>query len=810
MAFEKNIATVTIVTRSFIPFARILLGSIRKNYPTMPLYVLLLDKIEGDCSCGEGVEVVPVSELALPELENMLSRYSNTEMCVALKPFAVKEIFRRTNNAVEGVIYMDSDIFVVSAMKELEDLVNAGEQIIITPHLNKPSTVRNTTDLVMLKCGVYNMGFAYFANTSSAHFILDWWGGWLKYHCYEDFNEGLFGDQKWMDLLTCYTDDYKILRDDGYNVAYWNIDQRPVTRRDGQWFAAEAPLRFLHLSCPAIEPEPLFSRNLDRYDAGNIGELSQLVAKYAEKVLAAGLREYKDLPVLLRTSTLTRKDVRLPVHAPAGGPMPKSAKLLCAGLSLPLAILMNVLNPREVIQIVKTFAKAFLGCFLSYPEHAYWWLQRQNAFCRFLAENPFLLAMHIKRKSRNIPSVFAEIKKDGIGNVLTAVRGMLTPPSPSPNTILVTDVRVPHHDMIAADLTTFNLLKDLVRFGYAVTFLPWGSPWPDRYATDLRRLGVILDYSPELHGSSKDYVERFGAKFAAFYLQPMGLAAELVPVIRDVDPDAKIVFHAADVCFVREQREAQLKQDKTLLQSAAKTKKQELDLIRKVDHLVVISDKEKEFIAAELGHATPISSFTCLYSKCLANPAPFENRNGVIFIGVFGHRPNVDAVLWFTREVWPSVRKKNSSIVFHVVGNYAPPEIQELDGKDGIIIEGFVENLDPLLASVRVAVAPLRYGAGIKGKIGTTMGAGVPNICTSIATEGMGIENEKQALVADNPEDFAAAVLRLHSEPNLWQTLSLAGLEMVQSQYSEEAGTKQFKQVLRNAGLWLKKEDNHA
>ena len=814
MAFKKNIAAVTIVTRSYIPFARVLLASIKEKHPEITLYALLLDTLEGDCSCGENVEVIPASELALPELENMLQRYSNTEMCVALKPFAVKEIFSRTNNEIEGVIYMDSDIYVVSSMKELENLINANEEIVLTPHLNEPSFTGNTSDLVMLKCGVYNMGFAYFANTPSVHAILNWWGTWLKHHCYEDFTEGLFGDQKWMDLLPCFTDNYKILRENGYNVAYWNIDQRPVTFKCGQWFAAESPLRFLHLSCFEVDPEPLFSKNIDRYDVAGIGELQQLVEEYARKLKENGWREYTALPNLLRGSTMVRRDARAHSNKMSAAPMPKNSKILCAVLFSPLAILLflrklRVLlkNPCQIIfKSIKGLVRSFLEVPLSSPEEAYRWLQRQNAFFRFLAEKPFLLGTYLRFRSRKIPSLIADIKATSLGDILEQGKKELVIAPPSRNTILVTDARVPHHDMIAADMTTFNLLKNLTQFGYVVTFLPWGAPWPDQYAADIRRLGVILDYSPKHHGSARDYVEKFGSNFASFYLQPMGLAEELVPVIKDVAPDATIVFHAADLCFVREQREAEVKQDGKLLKAAAKTKLRELDLIRKVDHLVVISDKEKAFVTAEMGEAVPISVFTCLYSKHVDIPAPFEQRNGIIFIGVFGHRPNVDGVLWFVRDIWPLIREKNPDMVFHVVGNYAPPEIQELDGKDGIIIEGFVKNLDPLLSSVRVAVAPLRYGAGIKGKIGTTMGAGVPNVCTNIAVEGMTMENEKHTLVADSPEGFAAAVLRLHSDATLWQALSQAGQQIVKAQYGEEAGAKQFEQILNNSGLWHTKE----
>lgn len=822
MAFLKNIAVASIVTRSYIPFARVLFDSIRDVYPHIPLYLLLVDKLEGDCSCGDNVEIITAEELNLPEFGNMLRRYSNTELCVALKPFAIKEIFRRSRDKIEGVIYFDSDIYVVSAMTELESLINHGSQIIITPHLNEPSLSGNTTDLVTLKCGAYNMGFAYFANAPSAHHILDWWGEWLKHFCYEDFTAGLFGDQKWMDILPCFTDEYKIFRHNGYNVAYWNIDQRPVTlKKNNRWFAGKVPLRFLHLSCPVLEPTPLFSKNVDRYDTDNLHDLPILMGEYAQKVLNAGFHAYASLPCLLRDAPLTRRDTREQKGASCTyvSSMSRKTKIICALLLIPAAFMLQLdgwrlafrNKIRAAVEPIKRLGRNFMGATLTSPEYTFIVLRRQNSLIRSLVETPFLLSVFIRRSARSVDCLNTTLKEHGLDTVKAMSKEFLgLDVKPSRKSILVTDVRVPHHDMIASDLTTFHLLKDLVGFGYSVTFVPWGAPWPERYEVDLRRLGVVMDYNPAEHGGARDYVERFGSKYSAFYVQPMGLAAELLPVIRHVAPNARVVFHAADLCFVREQREAELSQNKKLLASAAKTKMQELDLIRKVDHLVVISEREKEFVLAEVEQTTQVSAFTCLYSKCQDSPAPFDVRKGVIFIGVFGHRPNVDAVLWFVRKVWPLVRKKVPDMVFHVVGNYAPPEIAKLNGKNGIVIEGFVKDLDPLLASVRVAVAPLRYGAGIKGKIGTTMGAGVPNVCTSIAVEGMSIENDKQALLADSPEDFAASVVRLHSEAVLWTQLSQAGLELVREKYSEEAGTEQFERVLREAGLWVEGRERNA
>ena len=124
----------------------------------------------------------------------------------------------------------------------------------------------------------------------------------------------------------------------------------------------------------------------------------------------------------------------------------------------------------------------------------------------------------------------------------------------------------------------------------------------------------------------------------------------------------------------------------------------------------------------------------------------------MFFIGGFSHPPNVSAVLWFATEVWPIVRDALPSAEFHIIGAEAPASVTALDEVQGIRFVGFVQNLDPLLGMFRLGVAPLLFGAGIKGKVALTMGAGIPCVCTEIAAEGMGIENGIHTFIADEPQ----------------------------------------------------------
>jgi FkbM family methyltransferase len=156
-------------------------------------------------------------------------------------------------------------------------------------------------------------------------------------------------------------------------------------------------------------------------------------------------------------------------------------------------------------------------------------------------------------------------------------------------------------------------------------------------------------------------------------------------------------------------------------------------------------------------------------------------------------------VQWFAAEVWPIVRQALPDAEFHIIGAEAPPSVIALSEVPGIRIVGFVQNLDPLLGMFRLGVAPLRCGAGIKGKVATTMGAGIPCVCTDIATEGMGIQDGVHALIANEPQQFAEAVISAYTDTELWNRLSRNGQSLVRERFGVEANRAALLQVLDKA-----------
>ncbi len=182
-----------------------------------------------------------------------------------------------------------------------------------------------------------------------------------------------------------------------------------------------------------------------------------------------------------------------------------------------------------------------------------------------------------------------------------------------------------------------------------------------------------------------------------------------------------------------------------------------------------------------------------------ADPPGFSARKDLFFLGGFKHQPNADAVKWFVRDIWPRVHAALPDVEFHIIGAEAPDDVLSLASTPGVRHVGYVPDLNPVLASYRLGVAPLLYGAGIKGKLGATLGAGVPSVCTSIAAEGMSIVDGVHALVRDLPDAFADAVIQLYRDQATWETIARNGRTLAQENFSAGANRSTFLRVLDRA-----------
>jgi glycosyltransferase involved in cell wall biosynthesis len=314
----------------------------------------------------------------------------------------------------------------------------------------------------------------------------------------------------------------------------------------------------------------------------------------------------------------------------------------------------------------------------------------------------------------------------------------------------------------------------------------------ERYTENLQRLGIECLYAPYTK-SLQQHLKESGELYDIVVIFRVTAATRDLPVVRQYCPQAKVIFHPADLHFLREMRQAELLQSAHLASQAHETTQKELHIVKSVDRVMVHSSYEKQVLSEYIEPDRVVVLPWVLDAP--GSNAPVEKRRDLIFIGGYGHLPNVDAVLYFVQQIFPLIKARIPGVKFYIVGSNPPQEFEELSDSS-IIVTGYVEVLEPLLDQMRLAVVPLRFGAGIKGKIGTSLSAGLPCVGTSMAVEGMPLEPGHDILIADDPEAFADAVVKLYEDDALWHHLSENGVAHVRRHYSFQAGAETISAML--------------
>jgi glycosyltransferase involved in cell wall biosynthesis len=160
----------------------------------------------------------------------------------------------------------------------------------------------------------------------------------------------------------------------------------------------------------------------------------------------------------------------------------------------------------------------------------------------------------------------------------------------------------------------------------------------------------------------------------------------------------------------------------------------------------------------------------------------------------------VDAMLWFCAEIMPKILRQLPEAKFHIIGSKMPESVRAL-ASDHVVTHGYVENVALFFESCLLSVAPLRFGAGVKGKTNQSMSFGVPVVSTSLGAEGMHLTHEKNILLADQPLEFAQQVIRLHRDRELWTALSRNGLRNIEEHFSSAAAKRNLEEVLVQLGV---------
>ena len=381
------------------------------------------------------------------------------------------------------------------------------------------------------------------------------------------------------------------------------------------------------------------------------------------------------------------------------------------------------------------------------------------------------------------------------GRKSTRSRGLCDKIFDATGKILVIDVRTPtpDHDSGSQDIVSyFNIFRSL---GFEITFIPATDfKFMGKYTPDLQRMGVRCLYSPFVRGIN-GYLKSHGQEYDVVLLYKVHCAAYCIDMVRRYCPKAKIIFDTVDLHFVREQRQAVIEASDELLENANKTKILELSVIRKADCTIVLSTAEQEILLDEPNVRGEKIAVIPLIREIPGRDNSFSDRKDILFLGGFEHRPNVDAMLSFVNDIWPLVKNYLPELVFYIVGSKPPEEILDLAGDD-VIVTGYVSDISPYLHGCRLSVAPLRYGAGLKGKIVTSLSYGLPCVASSVAVEGSGLNPGDDILLADKFDEFAEAVIRLYQDEALWKSLSDRGLDYMERHFSFAAGRKRLECLL--------------
>ncbi len=284
-------AICTIITKTFLPQARCLTDSFLTHYPNGHVFLLLIDEIEGCFDpAQERFAFIQARELRIPNFEQMTFRYTIYEICCALRPFFFAYLFE--TYSIQTLIYLDADMYIYQPLTKVQEILRAS-QVVITPHLLAPLSDdgRFPDEPTILNVGAYNLGFVALARGEHSARFLQWWQQHLLNDCVIDILHNLFVDQRWVDLVPGMFDQVVILRNAGYNAAYWDFPFRRLQRIGDEWFVNDAPLVFFHFSGMRPENIDAISSYQNRYTLDDLPPLRLLFEHYRDRVFSNGYAE---------------------------------------------------------------------------------------------------------------------------------------------------------------------------------------------------------------------------------------------------------------------------------------------------------------------------------------------------------------------------------------------------------------------------------------------------------------------------------------------------------------------------------------
>jgi len=293
-----NIA-FTICSNNYLAHAKTLGDSFLEHHPDMKFIIGLVDKFNSDLDYEifSNFEIIPVEDISVPEFENLHLKYNITELNTAVKPTYFHHIFKKYD--AKKVIYIDPDIFVLSAFDEVFNILDS-QNILITPHMCSPiDDDFSPTDYHVLAGGVFNLGFIALSNYQKVKLFLDWWHVRAVKYGFRNYSKGMFYDQLWINYVPCFFDNFHILKHIGYNMANWNLHERIITSHENGVYKLNHNflLRFFHFSSYKFNNPHEICAYQTRYNFVSRPDLLSIFNSYNQKLVENNVDQISKMKV---------------------------------------------------------------------------------------------------------------------------------------------------------------------------------------------------------------------------------------------------------------------------------------------------------------------------------------------------------------------------------------------------------------------------------------------------------------------------------------------------------------------------------
>ena len=356
--------------------------------------------------------------------------------------------------------------------------------------------------------------------------------------------------------------------------------------------------------------------------------------------------------------------------------------------------------------------------------------------------------------------------------------------------ILLIDHQIPTPDQDSGSVRIFEIMRSLTDSNQHVTFLPENGLRIIGYCEKLQEIGVEV-----LWGNEQEIAKLISDKadsFDVIWISRPGPARYFFDNLKKLLPNVPIIYDTVDLHFQRVRRQAQLNNSEALYTESLQLEKDELDFVSRSHVAVVVSDTEKKLISERSG--TLVSVIGNVH-RLVPSTTSLSLRSDLLFVGGFAHQPNEDAIIWFIKEILPIVNMSLPTCRLRIVGSRVPQWLLELQNPN-IEVLGWVENVAEIYLQSRLSIAPLRFGAGVKGKVGESLSMATPMVLTDIAAEGMFLEDAKHALIANHPEDFAKAIIELMTDDTLWTSISINSKNHIEEKFGVSALSNSLTELL--------------